>query len=63
MPRRHNYLSPQYLGCLVISLCLVGGALEAQETAQVTEVEGITEYRLDNGLRFLLFPDAEHEEY
>jgi zinc protease len=58
MPRRHDYLSPQYLGCLVISLCLVGGALEAQETAQVTEVEGITEYRLDNGLRFLLFPDA-----
>ncbi len=25
---------------------------------QVTQVEGITEYRLDNGLRVLLFPDA-----
>ena len=30
----------------------------AQEVTRVTEVEGITEYRLDNGLRFLLFPDA-----
>ena len=29
-----------------------------QEAARITEVEGITEYRLDNGLRFLLFPDA-----
>jgi zinc protease len=25
---------------------------------KVTSVEGITEYRLDNGLRFLVFPDA-----
>ncbi len=30
----------------------------AQEAAFVTEVEGISEYRLDNGLRVLLFPDA-----
>jgi zinc protease len=30
----------------------------AQEVTQITEVEGITEYSLDNGLRFLLFPDA-----
>ena len=29
-----------------------------QEVTQITEVEGITEYSLDNGLRFLLFPDA-----
>jgi zinc protease len=27
-------------------------------TTKVTTVEGITEYRLDNGLRVLLFPDA-----
>lgn len=26
--------------------------------AQITSVEGITEYRLDNGLKVLLFPDA-----
>ena len=30
----------------------------AQEVTRITEVEGIVEYTLDNGLRFLLFPDA-----
>ena len=30
----------------------------AAEPKKVTSVEGITEYRLDNGLRVLLFPDA-----
>lgn len=29
---------------------------------QVTSVEGITEYRLDNGLRVLLFPDPSKEQ-
>ena len=29
-----------------------------QDVTRITEVEGITEYSLDNGLRFLLFPDA-----
>ena len=29
-----------------------------QDVTRVTDVEGITEYSLDNGLRFLLFPDA-----
>ena len=58
MSRRHDYLTPQRLGPLVVSLCLVAGALEAQEITRVTEVEGVTEYRLDNGLRFVLFPDA-----
>ncbi len=29
----------------------------AQQPVKVTEVEGITEYRLSNGLRVLLFPD------
>ena len=29
-----------------------------QDVTRITEVEGITEYSLENGLRFLLFPDA-----
>lgn len=33
-------------------------AAETEKPQQVTSVEGITEYRLDNGLRILLFPDA-----
>jgi len=37
---------------------LVGTAAAGQDVTQITEVEGITEYSLDNGLRFLLFPDA-----
>src|SRR5882762_129219 len=32
-------------------------AAAGQTAAKVTEVEGITEYRLANGLRVLLFPD------
>jgi len=37
---------------------LLGPRIGAQQTAtRVTEVEGITEYRLPNGLRVLLFPD------
>ncbi len=32
------------------------------EPEQITSVEGITEYRLDNGLRVLLFPDPGKEQ-
>ena len=38
-------------------LLIVFGTARAQEATFVTTVEGITEYRLDNGLRVLLFPD------
>jgi zinc protease len=34
---------------------------EAAEIMKVTEIEGITEYRLDNGVRVLLFPDTSKE--
>ena len=44
------------LWTLAASILPVGAA--AQEASLVTTVEGITEYRLDNGLRVLLFPDA-----
>src|SRR6202049_3600443 len=42
------------------SLALVLGLLAAQAISaqtKITSVEGITEYRLDNGLQVLLFPD------
>ncbi|MDE3198380.1 MAG: insulinase family protein, partial [Acidobacteriota bacterium] len=42
-------------GILLAGLCY-GQAVPAGVT-RVTSVEGITEYRLDNGLRFLVFPD------
>lgn len=47
-----------------VSVLAVPGAAEAQLPAGVTEVasvEGITEYRLENGLRFLLFPDQSNQ--
>ena len=55
-PVRCSTRSP--LAALAILALLATAPLMAQEVTRVTEVEGITEYSLDNGLRFLLFPDA-----
>ena len=54
-----------FTGLLVIALGCTGTNVTAQKKSapaksgpeKVTEVEGITEYRLSNGLRVLLFPD------
>ena len=46
-------------------LCLASFNVAAQESAKATEVasvEGITEYELPNGLRFLLFPDQSKQQ-
>jgi len=41
-----------------LMLVLATGSLSAQKAPEkITSVEGITEYRLDNGLQVLLFPD------
>ena len=54
-----------------LALCLLGllaaiGHAESDalpnDVTKVTSVEGITEYRLDNGLRFLLFPDQSKQQ-
>ncbi|HYO84134.1 MAG TPA: pitrilysin family protein, partial [Bryobacteraceae bacterium] len=58
----------RFLSCL-LTLMTVGAVLNAQPAAsslpqgvsKVTSVEGITEYKLDNGLRFLVFPDPSKE--
>ena len=48
------------LGVCTAALILAFGPIPARaaEPRKITSVEGITEYRLDNGLRVLLFPDA-----
>lgn len=49
------------LGLVFANLFVPAGAQSAATPAgvhRVTSVEGITEYRLDNGLRVLLYPDA-----
>ncbi len=43
--------------CLAPLLGLIAGLAKAQEPQKVTTVEGVTEYRLANGARVLLFPD------
>ena len=50
-----------------LTLCTgTAQSLSAQElpagVTEVASVEGITEYRLDNGLRFLLFPDQSKQQ-
>src|SRR6516164_5988948 len=52
----------RHLSCLVLVAVLVLGRVHAMSDAdqalqKIVTVEGITEYRLDNGLRVLLFPD------
>ncbi len=50
----------------VLVLCLTAMPLPAQElpdgVTREASVEGITEYRLENGLRFLLFPDQSKQQ-
>ena len=55
------------LGALLLAaVCAAGPAEPAPEKSgaakAVASVEGITEYRLDNGLRFLLFPDQSKQQ-
>ena len=45
------------LACACV-LALVALTPAAAGPKKITEVEGITEYRLDNGLQVLLFPDS-----
>lgn len=44
-----------------ISITSLSSMAFAQELKKITEVEGISEYRLDNGLQVLLFPDQTKE--
>ena len=46
------------LTALTFLILMVVTPATGQDATRVREVEGITEYSLDNGLRFLLFPDA-----
>src|SRR5439155_9713447 len=43
---------------LLLTLAASPGFAQAPAPRKVVSIEGITEYRLDNGLRVLLYPDA-----
>ena len=49
---------PRCVTLWALFLIVVHAAVAIGELREVTTVEGITEYRLDNGLQVLLFPDA-----
>ncbi len=53
-------LSKQIFECMVVLASFFAHAATAQQKSEplkVTSVEGVTEYKLDNGLHVLIFPD------
>lgn len=58
MCRHHVRSGYRCLTTWTFLILMVAAPTAGQEITPITEVEGITEYSLDNGLRFLLFPDA-----
>ncbi len=51
------------IGLLASSILIPGTIMQAQEYKKVTEVEGISEYKLDNGVQVLLFPDDSKPQF
>ena len=47
----------------LITIAMIGQTAHAQEPKKMFEVEGITEYRLDNGVKLLLFPDNSKPQF
>ncbi|MEO1526134.1 MAG: pitrilysin family protein [Planctomycetota bacterium] len=61
--RRTTLLRSAFFGMLIV-FAIHNTLSHAQDVAKpmkVTEIEGISEYRMDNGVRVLLFPDASKE--
>ena len=58
MSRRRVREGYRRLTKLAFLTLMITAPAAGQEATRITEVEGITEYSLDNGLRVLLFPDA-----
>ncbi|MFK7770254.1 MAG: M16 family metallopeptidase [Mariniblastus sp.] len=59
---------PQWFAVLVTGAAVfftvgLSQQTQAQSTKKIGEVEGITEYRLDNGVKLLLFPDNSKEQF
>ncbi|QYK05222.1 M16 family metallopeptidase [Shewanella zhangzhouensis] len=52
---------PTLATAMVLALCSLTPIQALADLQKVTEVEGISEYRLDNGLKVLLFPDPTKE--
>ena len=58
MNKQIIFRSACFVTIALSSISLSKAFAETTPPKQVTSVEGITEYQLDNGLRVLLYPDA-----
>jgi zinc protease len=56
--RIHRLIVPALMVAAVLGSFVVPARLARAAAAKVQSVEGISEYKLDNGLRILLYPDA-----
>ncbi len=45
------------VNCFITALLILSSCASAGKIREIRSIEGITEYRLDNGLQLLLFPD------
>ena len=63
LPTRTLLIGLTTFGLLASSTLIPGTIMQAQEQKKVTEVEGISEYKLDNGVQVLLFPDDSKPQF
>ena len=62
-PTRAQLFGLTTIGLPASSVLIPGTTMEAQEFTKVTEVEGISEYKLANGVQVLLFPDDSKPQF
>ena len=63
LPTRKLLMGLTTIGLLASSILIPGTIMQAQEQKKITEVEGISEYKLDNGVQVLLFPDDSKPQF
>ena len=63
LPTRSLLFGLTTIGLLASSFLIPGKTMQAQEFKKVTEVEGISEYQLNNGVQVLLFPDDSKPQF
>lgn len=57
MPNPLGKIATSLSHCFIATCIVLSASANAGKIAKIQTVEGITEYRLDNGLQLLLFPD------
>ena len=63
LPTRTLLMGLTTIGLLALSTLIPGNPMQAQEPEKVTKIEGITEYKLHNGVQVLLFPDDSKPQF